>query len=95
MDTAAIASHCGGGDGKILIWYDLSGIGKHFSQSDAIKQPEIYSGGSLITGANGKPAIEFDDLNDILFSNDSSLALSQPFTISCVSKATSGGGYFI
>jgi hypothetical protein len=65
LDTAAIATHCGGGNGYVVTWYDQSGNGNDATQSTTANQPLIYNGTATLT-ENGKPAIEFDGSNDTL-----------------------------
>jgi len=56
LDTAAIAAHCGGNNGTIRTWYDQSGNGNDFSQSNSGNQPRIYNGSlGTIYIENGKP----------------------------------------
>lgn len=59
LDTAAIASHCGSGSGKITVWYDQSGNGLNATQSSVSAMPTIYSSGSL-NQVNSKAAVSFD-----------------------------------
>ena len=59
LDTAAIASHCGGGNGRITVWYDQSGNGLNATQASVSAMPTIYSSGSLLL-VNSKAAASFD-----------------------------------
>jgi|14BtaG_2_1085337.scaffolds.fasta_scaffold00141_30 hypothetical protein len=59
LDTAAIATHCGSGDGKIVTWYDQSSSGANVTQSSASAMPIIFSSGSM-NNVNGKAAASFD-----------------------------------
>jgi hypothetical protein len=59
LDTAAIATHCGSGDGKIVTWYDQSSSGADVTQSSASAMPIIFSSGSM-NNVNGKAAASFD-----------------------------------
>ena len=61
-------------DGLTSAWYDQSTNGNHATQSTAANQPKIVSGGSLVT-ENGKPAIDFDGVNDF-FILDSKITIS-------------------
>lgn len=65
-------------------WADSSGLGNNVSQATGAQQP-IYKTGIV----NGKPIVRFDGVNDLLSGSD--LGLSQPFTVCCVVKASSGG----
>jgi hypothetical protein len=57
LDTASLASFAGSGDAFVKIWYDQSGNGRDATQTTLANQPQIVSGGSVIT-LNGKPSIE-------------------------------------
>ena len=65
LDTSALTTFCGSGDGFVTTWYDQSGNSKDAIQSTAANQPQIVSGGSIIL-ENSKPAIQFDGSNDTL-----------------------------
>lgn len=56
LDTTALTSFCGAGNGFVTTWYDQSGNGSNATQSTAANQPQIVSSGALIT-VNSKPAI--------------------------------------
>jgi hypothetical protein len=68
LDTAALLSHCTGGNGFVDIWYDQSDNIRNASQVNALNQPQIVSAGSVIL-ENGKPAVQFDGTNDVLIYN--------------------------
>jgi len=51
-------------DGLTSAWYDQS-LSNDATQGTATDQPKIVSGGSLVT-ENGKPAIDFDGVDDVL-----------------------------
>jgi len=65
LDTAAILSHIGSGNGFIVDWFSQDGNPK-FTQTSASNQPKIAEAGAIIT-KNGKPAISFDGVDDFLF----------------------------
>jgi PKD repeat protein len=65
LDTAALLSFVGAGDGFVTTWYDQSGSGRDATQSTGANQPQIVSSGSVILD-NGKPTLKFDGSNDIL-----------------------------
>lgn len=69
LDTAAIASHCGSGSGKITVWYDQSGNGLNATQSSVSAMPTIYSSGSL-NQVNSKAAVSFDGGDMLLTASD-------------------------
>ena len=51
-------------DGLVSTWYDQS-LSNDATQSAGASQPKIVSGGSLVT-ENGKPAVDFDGVDDVL-----------------------------
>lgn len=67
LDTSALLTFCGAGDGFVTTWYDQSGNGNNVTQSTAANQPQIVSSGSVIT-QGGKPSLLFDGLNDSFLS---------------------------
>jgi len=82
LDTVsllAFASDADSGDVFVVTWYDQS-LSNDATQSTAANQPKIVSGGSLVT-ENGKAAVEFDGVNDVL---QSSFSSSQPLTIASI-----------
>ena len=96
LDTQAIADFCGTGTGYVTRWWDQSVNGNHADQpvggtgSNSF-QPQIYNGTAVIT-ENGKPALNFDGLNDVLISptitvTDGELLQSAVF----VADANAGG----
>jgi len=66
-DTLADLVDAGGAnyDGFVTTWYDQSGNANDASQGTASNQPQLVSGGSLLT-ENGKPSIDFDGISDFL-----------------------------
>ena len=91
LDTSAIATHCGSANGYVVTWYDQSGNSNNATQSTSSAQPQIYNGTAVIT-ENGKPALNFDGLNDVLISptitvTDGELLQSAVF----VADANAGG----
>jgi hypothetical protein len=72
LDVVTLLAFVGLVNGEIVIWYDQSGNGRH-AVSTAGRRPRIVSNGVLET-LNGKPAILFDGVNDILQATVPSLA---------------------
>lgn len=68
LDTSALLAHCGANDGFVTVWYDQS-LSNDATQTTASNQPKIVSAGSLVT-ENGKPAVDFDGVDDGLFAVD-------------------------
>ena len=75
LNTSALTSFCGAGNGFVTTWYDQSGNARNATQTTAASQPQIVSSGNIIL-ENTKPAIQFDGSNDNLsinsFSNTTS-----------------------
>jgi len=57
LDTTAMLSFCGAGNGYVTIWYDQSGLGNNAFQTVASSQPQIVSLGILTDG------LVFDGVN--------------------------------
>jgi len=72
-------------DGFVTKWYDQSGT-NHAEQSTDNDQPQIVDAGSTIL-ENGKPAIQFDGVDDYLFANQ--LDFDNEFIVS----TTKAGGF--
>lgn len=65
LDTAALLSFVGAGDGFVRTWYDQSGNSNNAQQTTSSRQPQIVNSGSVNTlGTTPKPAINFN--NDYL-----------------------------
>jgi hypothetical protein len=79
LDTTALLAFTGTGaldNGFITTWYDQSGNSQNAVQTTAINQPQIVNAGAVILD-NGKPAIQFDGINDSLNKN---FAIGNTFT---------------
>jgi hypothetical protein len=68
LDTTSLTSFCSGTNGFVTTWYDQSGNGNNVTQITATNQPQIVSGGSVLT-TNGKPNLSFDGNNDYLITS--------------------------
>jgi hypothetical protein len=93
LDTVsllAFASDADSGDVFVVTWYDQS-LSNNATQSTGANQPKIVSGGSLVL-ENGKPAIEFDGVNDDL-RVDVIPDAPQPFTLFNVRRYRSNSTY--
>jgi hypothetical protein len=62
LDTTALTTFVGGGDGFVTTWYDQSGNANNATQTTAANQPQIVSSGSVIL-ENGKPALKLINAN--------------------------------
>lgn len=56
IDTSALLSFVGAGNGFVTTWYNQNGSGNHFTQTTAASQPSIVNSGTLIQ-LNSKPSI--------------------------------------
>jgi hypothetical protein len=65
LDTAALLSFVGAGDGFVTTWYNQAPASKNFTQTSASLQPQIVSSGSLITRGS-HAAVKFDGSNDAM-----------------------------
>lgn len=63
LDTAALLTFCGAGNGFVTTWYDQSGNANNATQSTAANQPQIVSSGALLS-INSKTCMSFDGTND-------------------------------
>ena len=68
LDTSALLTFCGSGDGFVHTWFDQSTSGRNAVNTSTGEQPQIVSSGSVIQ-VNGKPAVEFDGSNDTLLTS--------------------------
>ena len=87
LDTTALTSFCGSGDGFVTTWYDQSGNGRNALQTVAGNQPQIVSSGSVLT-ENGKPCVNFINDSRRMQTIDNSLNFSD-CTISYVCRSIS------
>lgn len=63
LDTSALTTFCGAGNGFVTTWYDQSGNANNAVQTTATNQPQIVSSGSVIN-VNSKPSLLTDGTND-------------------------------
>jgi hypothetical protein len=90
LDVSTLESFCSGTNGFVTKWYDQSGNARDATQTTALNQPQIVSGGSVIL-ENGKPAILFDGSNDFLNRTQSASNLfATNFSVFAVHKVTGG-----
>lgn len=75
LDTASLLSFCGAGNGFTVTWHDQSGSGFDVTQPTNANQPQIVSGGSLIT-QGGRPTMLFDS-TDFFVATGSALGMFQ------------------
>ena len=79
----------GSNDGFVTVWYDQSGEGSNATQSIAVNQPKIYSGGSLITEGS-KAALLFS--GDLLKVDEAGLTLGSITTFAVMSHTSTSFG---
>jgi hypothetical protein len=65
LDTTALLSFVGAGNGFVTTWYDQSGNNRDATQTTAGNQPQIVSNG-VINTFNSKPCVKFDGSNDFI-----------------------------
>ena len=63
LDTSALTSFCGSGNGFVTTWYDQSGNARNATQTTAANQPQIVNAGSVLM-LNSKPRLSYDGTND-------------------------------
>jgi hypothetical protein len=94
LDTTALLSHCGSGNGFVTTWYDQSGNSRDAVNTTAANQPQIVSSGSVLT-TNGKPSAKFDGTNDSLIYNSNLFLGASSRTILSVYKPNNATGTFV
>jgi len=92
LDTAALLTFCGPGDGFVTTWYDQSGNANNATQSTAFNQPQIVKAGAMLT-TNGKNSILFDA--NKLMNLASSITVGASSYTSFVGKRISSGSRLI
>lgn len=88
LDTIALTSFVGAGNGFVTTWYDQSGNGRNSVQSVAANQPLIVSAG--VVSATG---IRFDGSNDRLVSASTFTLLRPATAIGVLSNLSTGANY--
>ena len=95
LDTTALLAHVGTGgtdNGFVETWYDQSGNGYDATQTSLANQPQIVSGGSVLTltgSGSANPCIRFDGNNDLLdLSSSIPISTGDKFSIFQVEKKT-------
>jgi len=88
LDTTSLLSFVGSSNGFVSIFYDQSGNSRDLSQTTSLRQPKIVNSGSLIN-ENGKVSVEFDGVNNRMYSSTLTNWSNAGFSSYVVSK--SGG----
>jgi hypothetical protein len=73
LDTSALLSFVGSGNGFVKTLYDQSGSGLNMTQTTAARQPQIVSSGVLIT-SEGRVAMQYDGLDDYMINFNSNFS---------------------
>jgi hypothetical protein len=90
LDTSALTSFCGSGNGFVTTWYDQSGNGRNGVQTTAANQPRIVTSG-VVNTYQSKNAILFDGVDDSL--GISSITLTEKVSlITANENGTQNGG---
>ena len=93
LDTTALLTHCGSGDGYLVKWYDQAQGGSTGDGNDATwesstsyssRKPQIVSAGSVITD-NGKPCLETIDAGMVM---DEEFSASNEYDLFFVAQKT-------
>jgi hypothetical protein len=86
LDTAAITTFVGAGNGFVTTWYDQSGNVNNTIQTTSGNQPLIVLAGTLYT-LNGKPSVYWDNVSSqYLITANFASPISQPISTYTVSK---------
>lgn len=94
LDTTALTTFCGAGNGFVTTWYDQSVNGRNATQTTAANQPQIVSAGVVLL-TNGKPCAKFDGINDSLFYNNSLFTGASQRSLVSVYKPNNSTGSFV
>lgn len=89
LDTSALTSFCGAGNGFVTTWYDQSGNGNNATQSTAANQPQIVSSGIVIL-QDGNVAMDFDGNNFFQVGNNTFGNIADNISVFTVSELDTG-----
>ena len=92
LDTTALTTFCGVGNGFVKTWYDQSGNGYNATQTTAASQPQIVTSGSVIT-LNSKPSILWVTGNGAMSLDYNNLVGSNSYSIASVFSAIEATQY--
>jgi len=90
LNTTALTTFVGAGNGFVVTWYDQSGNANNATMTTQANQPQIVSSGSVIL-TNGKPSVNFDGTNDSLNLSSSLTFANTGSLISFVGKRAAAG----
>ena len=86
LDTSAMLSFVGSGNGFVSIWYDQSGNGYNATQNASASQPQIIDSGSVLM-INSRPSMKWNGTHNI-YSTPSSVANLTTLALITVVKPT-------
>lgn len=92
LNTSALTTFCGSGDGFVTTWYDQSGNTRNATQTTAVNQPQIVNSGSVLT-ENAKPTVSFTSTNKRMQTVDNNLIFND-CTTSYISRSISSNSSF-
>jgi hypothetical protein len=91
LNTSSLTSFCNGTNGFVTTWYDQSGNGYNATQATVANQPQIVSGGNVLT-LNSKPTLK-TGMNGFLSTTGTPFSSLQT-SIIAVAKLDSGVGSY-
>ena len=59
LDTSALTTFVGAGNGFIKTWYDQSGNGRDLTQTTTANQAKVVNAGAVVVNAGGRPTATF------------------------------------
>jgi len=78
LDTTALLTFCGVGNGFVRTWYDQSGSGNNLTQTTVSLQPTIVTSG-VVNTRNSKPCLIFS-FNRLVFTNTITTSIGSSFS---------------
>ncbi len=96
LNTVALLTFCGAGNGFVSRWYDQGGAGQDVAQVSAGEQPQVVSAGSVIAlnNATARPALRWSNgAGTDLYNNAFALPGTTYAAASVASRTNSQGSY--
>lgn len=81
LDTVALLTFCGAGNGFVTTWYDQSGNARNATNATAINQPNIVTAG-VVEVQNSKPSLYYSGTKKL----GTSYVLTYPFSMFAIAK---------
>jgi hypothetical protein len=88
VNTDAILSFCGAGDGFVTAWYDQGLAGLHVSQATLLRQPRIVNSGALEVNGS-RPTVRFLG-SQLLSSGAPNILFGSAISVNAVASSGSG-----